>query len=64
MISNSAETREHWDCNTENRISISALVAEILRFEVLGGYHGNARIVAIHRKIASSRTLMHLVWEF
>ena len=32
----SAETRECWDCNTENCISISALVAEILRFEVFG----------------------------
>ena len=32
----SEETREHWDCNHEIRISISALVAEILRFEVLG----------------------------
>ena len=42
VVSCSEETREHWDYNLEIHISISALVAEILRFGVLGGYHGNA----------------------
>ena len=41
MVSCSEETREHWDCNREIHISISALLAEILKFEVVGGYHEN-----------------------
>ena len=36
VVFDSAETREHWDYNAEYCISISALVAEILRFEVFG----------------------------
>ena len=62
VISISVETREYRGCNAENHISIAALVAGILRFEVLGGCHGNTRIVAIHRKIASTRILLHFVW--
>ena len=34
VVSDSAETRECWNYNAENCISISALVAEILRSEV------------------------------